>query len=147
MILLKVVHFPETNSVEATWIDADGKQVRSHSYADVQMAELESDLGADAANYAALIAEVRAGIRPPEPEPVVVPDSVAMWQAEILLRRLGLFADVELFVSEQGAEALVKWNRSTVIERTNALVLAWAAARGKTDQDLDALFVAASQII
>lgn len=146
MILARVIRYPDTNSIEATWNDENGSQVKCRSYSDAQMDELESDLGADLAQYADLIAEVRANTLPPAPEPVVVPASVAMWQAEILLRRLGLFADVEAFVAEQGEEAQVKWARSTVIERTNALVLAWATARGKTEQDLDGLFVAASQV-
>ena len=65
--MINVIHYPDTNSVEVTWLDADGKQTRCHSYADSQMDMLEADLGADAADHADLIAMVRANIKPPVP--------------------------------------------------------------------------------
>lgn len=64
MILKSVIHYPDTNSVEATWVDADDVQVKCHSYADVQMDMLEADLGDDAQAYAEMIAAVKAGIKP-----------------------------------------------------------------------------------
>ena len=67
MILRQVIHFPGTNSVEATWVDGDGNQVRCHSYADVQMNDLRADLGDDAINYVDLITVVEANIKPPTP--------------------------------------------------------------------------------
>lgn len=86
MIKLKsVIHYPDTNSVEATWVDeispANGDtpavevQVRCHSYADVQMDMLEADLGADLPDHAALIATVRAAI--PVPTPVEIAAQLA----------------------------------------------------------------------
>ena len=83
MKLKSVIRYPDTNSVEATWVeviapestDAEGnvtpameRQVLCHSYADVQMDMLEADLGADLPEYAALIATVRAAIHVPTPE-------------------------------------------------------------------------------
>ncbi|MGE4337467.1 MAG: hypothetical protein AB7E55_16010 [Pigmentiphaga sp.] len=68
MITLKqIIHYPDTNSVEATWVDADGVQIKCHSYADVQMDMLEADLGIDLPAHAALIATVRANIVPVPP--------------------------------------------------------------------------------
>lgn len=82
MIKLKqIIHYPETNSVEATWvrefpatIDENGtsipsrdETIRCHSYADVQMDMLEADLGEDVSDHAELIATVRANIKPPDP--------------------------------------------------------------------------------
>lgn len=87
MITLKqVIHFPDTNSVEATWVKTitlpqqeleEGVAdlvlrtqevvVRCHSYADVQMDMLRSDLGTDAAQFSDLIAKVEAGIKPAPP--------------------------------------------------------------------------------
>jgi hypothetical protein len=79
MILKQVIHFPETNSVEATWVevitpayeDAEGniipaieRQIRCHSYSDRQMDLLEADLGNEAAEYQTLIETVRANIQP-----------------------------------------------------------------------------------
>ena len=46
-------------------------QVRCHSYSDRQMDMLRADLGADAAAYADLIAEVEANIKPIPPAPVI----------------------------------------------------------------------------
>lgn len=67
MALTKIIHYPDTNSVEVTWVDAEGVQVKCHSYADVQMDMLRADLGDDAATYADLIALVEANIKPPAP--------------------------------------------------------------------------------
>lgn len=63
--LKSVIHHAPTNSVEATWVAADDVQVKCHSYHETQMDWLEADLGDDAADYADLIATVRAGIVPP----------------------------------------------------------------------------------
>jgi hypothetical protein len=64
MILKSVIHYADTNSVEATWVDTKEHVVKCHSYADVQMNMLRADLGADAAEYADLIATVEANIKP-----------------------------------------------------------------------------------
>ena len=77
MIALKeVIHDTKTNSVEATWIDADGKQIKCHSYADVQMDMFRADvlaLGGNIAEHEAMIAAVEAAIvpyvAPPIPNP------------------------------------------------------------------------------
>ena len=63
--LKQVIHYPDTNSVEATWIDSEDVVIKCHSYADVQMDMLRADLGDDAADYADLIALVESGIKPP----------------------------------------------------------------------------------
>lgn len=68
MKLRSVIRFPDTNSVEATWVAADDVQVKCHSYHETQMDMLEADLGADLPDYADMIAAVRAGIVPPTPE-------------------------------------------------------------------------------
>ena len=60
--MINLIHYPDTNSVEVTWLDAENKQTRCHSYADVQMDMLIADLGDAAAEYADLISAVRAGI-------------------------------------------------------------------------------------
>lgn len=119
--LKSVIHYPDTNSVEATWVeivtpaydvpestapdttDKDGnvipgkvtpahtvpaveRQVRCHSYADVQMDMLESDLGADLLAYADLIAAVRAAIVPPTAQEIAAAKSaknaqINQWRA------------------------------------------------------------------
>jgi hypothetical protein len=62
MRLKQVKRYPETNSVEATWIDEKEDNVKCKSYADVQMTELRADLGADASEYNELISTVEANI-------------------------------------------------------------------------------------
>lgn len=63
MILKQVTHYPDTNSVEATWVDEEGNNVRCHSYSDEQMDMLRADLGDSVGEYAELIAEVERNIQ------------------------------------------------------------------------------------
>jgi len=63
--LKQVIHFPDTNSVEATWTDASGRVARCHSYANSQMDLLATDLGGDAPRFAELMAAVAATYAPP----------------------------------------------------------------------------------
>ena len=81
--LASVIHYPATKSVEATWVDAEGAQVKCHCYADVQMQMFRDDvatLGGSIAEYESLIAVVEAGIVPPPPP---TPEEVAA-QAQIV---------------------------------------------------------------
>lgn len=92
---LIVIHYKDTNSLEATWSDVetveyqetvqneDGTEttetktrevetfIRCHSYADVQMQMFKDDIveyGGDVAEYSELIATVEANIKPPTAE-------------------------------------------------------------------------------
>lgn len=114
MILKSVIHFPDTNSVEATWAeivtpeitvpesqapdttDADGnvipgeitpahttpaveRQIKCHSYADVQMQMFRDDaaqMGTPLTDYETLIAEVEAAIVPYVAPPLTATDIV-----------------------------------------------------------------------
>lgn len=94
MIIKSVIHYPDSNSVEATWVDRTEEQidipavldeegnvttpattenkvtevqVKCHSYSDRQMDMLRSDLGADASQYETLMAEVEANQKPIPP--------------------------------------------------------------------------------
>lgn len=105
MIKLKEIkHYPDTNSVEATWVDelspatvdAEGNPVaavevavKCHSYADSQMDMLEADLGAGAADHATLINTVRANVKPPEPPKPLTPQEElnALDSANMLTQR------------------------------------------------------------
>lgn len=62
MITLKEIkRYPDTNSVEATWVDGE-IVVRCHSYDQVQMDMLAADLGADLAEHQWIIDEVQANL-------------------------------------------------------------------------------------
>lgn len=76
MIALKqVIHYTDTNSVEATWVDGNGNVVRCHSYDDRQMDMLRADLGDDAPAYEELMALVEANQKPlPPPPPPTIDD-------------------------------------------------------------------------
>lgn len=114
MILKKIIHYPATNSVEATWVDDDDVPVRCHSYADVQMDRLEADLGADAPAYSGLIATVRASIVPP-----IAPsrDSIiaARWSA--------IKAERDRRIDTGGYQAAGKWFHSDMVSRSQQLGL------------------------
>ena len=56
--LKQVIHYPDTNSVEATWIDSKEVSVRCHSYAAIQMDMFRADIsewGGDITEYEELI--------------------------------------------------------------------------------------------
>lgn len=121
--LIQVIHFPETNSVEATWAiqtiepavgveGSDGYQpekidnqiTRCHSYADVQMDMFRSDVaefGGDISEHETMIALVEANIKPSVPAPVddklssvIIPSVVSMRQARLALLQAGLLSGV-----------------------------------------------------
>jgi len=79
MIILKEIkRYPDTNSVEATWVDGEAV-VKCHSYDQVQMDMLAADLGADLAEYQWVIDEVNANFIPP----VIIPKTDAEIQLEL----------------------------------------------------------------
>lgn len=68
--LKQVIHYPDTNSVEATWVDENGVVVKCHSYADVQMDMFRDDaaaFGTSLDDYEDLMDLVESGIKPPIP--------------------------------------------------------------------------------
>lgn len=71
--LKQVIHYTDTNSVEATWVDGDGNVVRCHSYDERQMDMLRADLGADAPAFEELMALVESMQKPipPAPSPTI----------------------------------------------------------------------------
>lgn len=145
MKLKQVIHFPDSNSVEATWVDAEDRQVKCHSYADVQMDMLRADLGDVADQYADLIAEVEANIKPTPPEPVVVP-AVSPWQIRKALNQLGLRQAVETAVASAAQDIKDGWEFATTFNRADPLVVAMGQALGKNDAELDALFLLAATL-
>lgn len=191
MILKSVIHFPDTNSVEATWVeivapaydvpesqapdttDAKGnvmpgeiipahtvpaveRQVRCHSYADVQMDMLESDLGEDALQWASLIQTVRAGIKLPTPEEIEaariasIPQVVTMRQARLALLAVGMLGLIDAAINAQSepfkSQARIEWDYATEIRRDWPTLVNLRAAVGLTEQQLDDLFIAASKL-
>ena len=69
MILKQVIRYPNAPALEATWVDENDAVIKCQAYSNHpgQMAMLRADLGADAAQYESLIAEVEATYVPPAP--------------------------------------------------------------------------------
>lgn len=105
MIVLKEVkHYPDTNSIEATWVDRSiapdtldedsavtDVQIKCHSYADVQMAMFRADIaerGGDIAEYESLIALVESGIKPPVPPTVEGLIAAAKAERQVLVNAI-----------------------------------------------------------
>lgn len=82
----------------------------------------------------------------PEPAdipPVIIPD-ISMRQARLALLAEGLLDDVEAALSTP--EYKIWWEYSTVVERNNYLVKDILAILGKSEADIDAMFLRASQL-
>lgn len=66
--MLNIIKYDNANALEATWLDADSKQIASIAYADTQIDLLRTDVakyGGDITPFESLIAEVEANIQPP----------------------------------------------------------------------------------
>lgn len=145
MIVSKVIRYQDTNSVEVTWVE-NGVPVRCQSYADVQMDELAADLGASLAQYAQLIATVKARIVPKPPAPRYVPYSVPKAKAKIVLAAAGKLAPLLAYI-----DSLPDDDRNKIAfldiadwERDSPTLIALAKeVLGLTDTGIDDFFIAA----
>lgn len=89
MILKQVIRYTNADTLEATWVDENDVVIKCHAYSNhpEHMAMLRADLGADAAQYESLIAEVAATYTAPplpsdeEVAAVVAAKIEALWQA------------------------------------------------------------------
>lgn len=72
MILKQVIRYTNAPSLEATWVDESDVVIKCQAYSNhpEQMTMLRADLGADAAQYEEMIAEVEATYVPPVPAPL-----------------------------------------------------------------------------
>lgn len=83
---------------------------------------------------------------PPPPEPPI-PTTVPMYQARIALHQAGLLATVQAGIGQMSAEAQIKWEFAPTVKRNDALTVALASALNLTEEQLDALFTIASEIV
>ena len=72
MTLKQVIRYTNAAAIEATWVDENDVVIKCQAYSHhpEQMAMLRADLGAEAAPYEDLIAEVEATYVPPEPHSI-----------------------------------------------------------------------------
>ena len=82
MILKQLIRYENTPALEATWADEADVVIKCHAYANSQMDMLRADLGADAAQYESLIAEVEATYVPPAPPSIE--EQIAVFDAALV---------------------------------------------------------------
>ena len=155
--LKQVIHYPDTNSVEATWVERltekeyytgeDGEGcvleagdeivIKCHSYADVQMQMFRDDVagfGGDIAEYEEMIAKVESNIKPVEPAPLPIL-SCSPWQIRKKLNKEGMREAVESYVTSEQATQDEKdaWEFATEFREDNPLLVNAASMLGITD--------------
>lgn len=81
------------------------------------------------------------------PEPaVVVPASVSRFQAKAALHQAGLLADAEAAIAAADYIAQIAWSDAAEWRRDSPTIAALAATLGLTDEQVDQLFITATQI-
>ena len=135
--LKQVIHYLDTNSVEATWVDSEGVVIKCHSYVDVQMQMFRDDVfefGGDVAEYEELIALVESNIKPATPEPLPIL-SCSPWQIRKKLNKEGLREAVESYVASEQATQDEKdaWEFATEFREDNPLLVNAASMLGIPD--------------
>lgn len=85
--------------------------------------------------------EIAAYVVPPPP----IPTSVTPLQIRKAIRISGLKSQVDAYISALDEEVVEAWEYATMIERNNTFVLGAQEAFSMSDQQVDDLFVLASQ--
>lgn len=85
---------------------------------------------------------------PPSSEPTVpVPDQIQMWQARVILARVGLLDAVNAAVdASDNAEIHIAWEYAPNVVRRSIFVTSMAVALGLSDATIDNLFIEAAKI-
>jgi len=96
-------------------------------------------------DYAAYLQWLSEGNTPQPADipPVVIPN-ISMRQARLALLADGLLDDIEAAMSTP--EYKIWWEYSTVVERNNPLVEQVLSILGKSDAEIDQMFIGASQL-
>ncbi len=170
--LKQVIHYPDTNSVEATWVERltekeyytgeDGEGcvleagdeivIKCRSYADVQMQMFRDDVaefGGDIAEHEELIALVESNIKHVEPEPIPVPQVVSKAQGIAAMIELGLWPSVKAYFAIEASEAdRDLFGAITEFNRQSPLLASIKGRFDLSDAALDGLFIlAAAKVI
>jgi len=117
-------------------------------HADKTIAQLEAEL-----NEALAKAEETGAYKDdPAPVPTVagVPQKVTMRQARLALLGAGMLAGVDAAIDAMSeptrSAARIEWEYSSEVQRYNGFVAALGPALGMTDEQMDALFIAAAKL-
>lgn len=76
----------------------------------------------------------------------LVPKQVFMRQARLALLASGLLDDVEAVISASGRAAQIEWDTASTVERNHPVVAIVQQQQSMTDEDIDALFIAAEKL-
>lgn len=76
----------------------------------------------------------------PQPEAPVIP-AMTPRQIRLILNATGLRSQVEAMVAQSSQDVKDTWEFSTMIERSNPMLIAMAGQLGLTDQQIDDLFI------
>ena len=154
--LKQVIHYTDTNSVEATWIDESGAVIKCHSYADVQMQMFRDDVaefGGDIAEFEELIALVESNIKPVEPEPIPVPQEISKAQGIAVMSQVPVgesnlwLAVKDYFDTEADEISRYLFKAITVFNRQSPMLNNLKAKFGLDDSALDSLFIEGAKVI
>ena len=75
-----------------------------------------------------------------------VPQQVTMRQARLALLRAKLLDDAEVVIAAAGREAMLEWEYSDVVERSNPIITLIQQQQGITDDRIDDLFREAAKL-
>lgn len=93
--------------------------------------------------------EIAEYLNPSSPE-IIVPEKVTMRQARLALMQFGILDDVETLIQSlegaTGVAARIEWDYSSEVFRNKPFVVSLGAQLGLTDEQIDQLFINASQI-
>jgi hypothetical protein len=81
----------------------------------------------------------------PTPPPPV-PQSVSIREACQALEEAGMLDDIEAAIAAAPRTVQIDWQRATSVDRNWPTLLAIQSAMGLTDEQIDALFIRASQL-
>ena len=155
-LLKSVIHYHDTNSVEATWVDENDVVIKCHSYADVQMQMFRDDvaeLGGDIAKYEELIALVESNIKPVEPEPIPVPQEISKAQGIAVMSKVpvgesNLWLTVKTYFDTEADEVSRDlFYAIQVFNRQSPMLNSLKAQFGLDDSALDQLFIEGAKVI
>lgn len=145
MRLKQIIRYENAPALEAVWVDDDGMAVKCHIYGNTQMAELRADLGSDAAQYQALIADVEATEEPPLPP--AIPQSCTPAQGLVALYALrGITEDALNSTIEAIEDDALRYTtrigfaRATEWRRASPSIVLMGELLSLSSADLDALF-------
>ena len=154
--LKQVIHYPDTNSVEATWVDSKDVVIKCHSYADVQMQMFRDDVaerGGDIGEYEGLIALVESNINPVEPEPLLVPQEISKAQGIVVMSQVSvgesnLWLTVKAYFDTEADEiSRDLFKAITVFNRQSPMLNERKVLFGLDDAALDQLFIDGAKVI